>query len=284
MNDSLQRFLFDGTDVRGELTRLHQAYRDTLAAHPYPAAVARLLGEFLAAASLLSATLKFEGTLTLQAKSDGEIPLIMAEITSDRRIRGIARGADEAQSDDFGTLLRNGQLAITVAPTRGQRYQGIVPLDGNSLSECLEYYFRQSEQLATRLWLSADRECCAGMLLQELPAGEHSQAEIRAGQWQHVTTLADTLAAEELLQLPFDKLLHRLYHQDPVRLFDPKPVQFQCSCSASRTLSALRSFGEPELRSMLAEHGAIDVNCEFCHQHYHFTEGDIDALFNNTLH
>lgn len=284
MSDSLQRFLFDGTDIRGELTRLHQAYRDTLSSHPYPAPVARLLGEFLAAASLLSATLKFDGTLTLQAKSEGEIPLIMAETTSDRRIRGIARGADDARSEDFATLLGHGQLAITVSPSQGQRYQGIVPLDGDSLATCLEYYFRQSEQLATRIWLGANDEVCAGMLLQELPASADSDRQSREQQWQHSVTLADTLTSEELLELPFEHLLHRLYHQDPVRLFEPQPVRFQCSCSASRTLSALRSFGEPELRAMLIEQGAIDVNCEFCHQHYHFTDRDIDSLFGNTLH
>lgn len=284
MNDALQRFLFDDTDVRGELTRLRQAYRDTVSSHAYPAGVARLLGEFLAAASLLSATLKFEGTLTLQARSEGQIPLIMAEITSDRRLRGIARGADEASSDDFGELLSNGQLTITVVPVSGQRYQGIVPLEGDCLAACLENYFQQSEQLATRIWLAADSQCCAGMLLQELPAAGDANSERRQQQWQHLTTLADTLSAAELLETSFEVLLHRLYHQDPVRVFEAQPVQFQCSCSSERTLSALRSLGEEELRSIIAEQGAIDINCEFCHQHYHYTEADVQALFQPTLH
>lgn len=284
MSDSLQRFVFEGTDVRGELARLQQSYREVLANHTYNTPVANLLGELLVAATLLSATLKFEGSLTLQARSDGEIPLIMAEITSDRRLRGIARGADQATSTDFQTLLRNGQLAITITPARGQRYQGIVPLEGDNLSACLESYFRQSEQLATRCWLTADGHTATGLLLQELPASPHSTAGQRSQQWQHVTTLADTLSAAELEQLPFETLLHRLYHQDPVRLFPPQQVHFQCNCSADRTLSALRSLGELELRSIIAEQGAIDINCEFCHQHYQFTESDVDNLFSNTLH
>lgn len=284
MSDTLQRFVFEGTDVRGELSRLQQSYREVLANHTYSAPVAALLGEFLVAATLLSATLKFEGSLTLQARSEGEVPLIMAEISSDRRLRGIARGAERATSNDFQTLLRDGQLAITITPARGQRYQGIVPLEGNNLSACLESYFRQSEQLATRCWLTADGHTATGLLLQELPASAQSTAEQRSRQWQHLTTLADTLSTAELEQLPFETLLHRLYHQDPVRLFAAQPVQFQCSCSARRTLGALRSLGEQELREIIAEQGAIDINCEFCHQHYHFTASDVESLFSNTLH
>ena len=283
-DDLLQRFIFEDTDIRGELARLRQSYLDTVSSHRYPAPVAQLLGEFLAAAALLSATLKFEGTLTLQARSRGQVPLIMAEITSERRLRGIARDADLADSDDFHTLLADGQLAITITPARGQRYQGIVPLDGDNLAQCLEGYFRQSEQLATRLWLHCDGERATGMLLQELPVSAGGDAETRADQWQHATTLADTLTATELADLPFEAILHRLYHRDPVRLFDPQPLQFQCSCSATRTLDALRTLGQEELLTIIAEQGAIDINCEFCHQHYHFTERDVRGLFDNTVH
>ena len=283
MNDQLQRFLFDNTDVRGELSRLQQSYLDALTAHQYPDAVAQLIGEFLAAAALLSATLKFDGTLTLQARSEGEIPLIMAEATSNNQLRAIARGADNASSDDFHTLLAKGQLSITIEPTQGQRYQGIVALDGDNLAQCLEGYFRQSEQLSTRIWLCCDKQKAAGLLLQELPASDIS-ADDRQQQWQHLTQLADTITPAELLSLPFEQILYRLYHEEQVRLFDATNLEFKCSCSEQRTLSALHTLGQQELNEIIAEQGVIEVNCEFCHQHYQFQQQDIDQLFNTTMH
>ncbi|MEE8058044.1 MAG: Hsp33 family molecular chaperone HslO [Pseudomonadales bacterium] len=284
MTDLLQRFIFDTTDIRGELCRLEQSYQDCLAAHQYPKAVANLLGEFMAAAALLSATLKFEGTLTLQARSKGEIPLIMAEASSEHKLRGIARGADNASSSEFTTLLANSQLSITIDPKQGNRYQGIVPLDGNNLAQCLETYFQQSEQLSTRIWLHSNGQQAAGMMLQELPASRTLDTEQRQQNWQHMTKLAETLSEEELLSLTFENLLYRLYHQEQVRLFEPDSLQFKCRCSRSRTLNALRTLGEEELQCILAEQGVIDMNCEFCHQHYHFDNKDIQGLFQQTLH
>ncbi|WP_101758853.1 Hsp33 family molecular chaperone HslO [Oceanicoccus sp. KOV_DT_Chl] len=284
MSDQLQRFIFDDTDIRGELSRLDQSYHDSLNTHQYPEVVAQLIGEFLAAVALLSATLKFEGTLTLQARSDGEIPLIMAEATSENDLRAIARGAEDARSNDFKTLLANGQLSITIEPKQGKRYQGIVSLDGANLAECLEGYFQQSEQLSTRIWLSCDHQQAAGMLLQELPASHNINPEQRQQQWQHLTQLADTITAAELLALPFDQILYRLYHQEQVRIFDPTPLQFKCSCSEQRTLSALRTLGQQELTEIIADQGSIEIHCEFCHQHYQFAQPDIDKLFQATVH
>ncbi|MFA7554307.1 MAG: Hsp33 family molecular chaperone HslO [Spongiibacteraceae bacterium] len=282
--DQLQRFIFDDTDIRGELTCLEQTYQDVLGGHQYPEVVAHLLGEFLAAVALMSATLKFEGTITLQARSDGQIPIIMAEANSDRSLRGIARSADDASSDDFAVLLANGVLSITIDPKHGNRYQGIVSLDGANLAQCLEGYFQQSEQLSTRIWLSSNGQQCAGMLLQELPSSHAINPELRQEQWQHLTTLADTLTPSELLSLPFEAILHRLYHQEQVRLFEPSPLHFQCSCSRNRTLSALHTLGKEELEEILLEQGSIDINCEFCHQHYHFNHQDLEVLFQPTLH
>ncbi len=293
MTDRLQRFIFEDTDIRGELTRLEKSYRETLDSHQYPEVVARLLGEFLAAASLLSATLKFEGTLTLQARSEGEIPLIMAEVNSERHLRAIAREADNAHSPEFGKLLANGQLSITISPRQGKRYQGIVSLDGDNLAQCLEGYFQQSEQLSTRIWLCSNGLQAAGMLLQELPANQTEQLseqyreqnkEHRQQQWQHITKLADTLTPQELYELNFDELLYRLYHQEIVRLFEPTGLQFKCSCSRQRTLNALRTISREELETILLEQGDIEINCEFCHQHYSFGAEDIEQLFQPTVH
>lgn len=284
MTDQLQRFIFDNTDIRGEITRLDKSYQEAISNYNYPEVVAHLLGEFLAAATLLSATLKFEGTLTLQARSEGEIPLIMAEASSDHKLRAIAREADDASSNDFTRLLANGQLIITVDPKQGQRYQGIVALEGNNLSECLEAYFLQSEQLSTRVWLASNSQQAVGMMLQQLPPSKEIEAAQRQQHWQHITKLAETLTAEELLSLPFDELLYRLYHQEQVRMFEPDTMAFQCSCSETRTLNALRTLGKEELDSIIAEAGTIDINCEFCHQHYSFDSAAISHLFETTLH
>lgn len=284
MTDQLQRFLFDNTDIRGEISRLEQSYQDCLAGHEYPKVIASLLGEFMAAAALLSASLKFEGTLTLQARSEGQIPLIMAESTSDHKLRAIAKDADNADSTDFKTLLTNGRLCITIDPAGGQRYQGIVSLEGDNLAQCLENYFQQSEQLSTRVWLTSNGEQAAGMMLQELPASENISSELRLEQWQHMTHLAETITEQELLSLDFQRLLYRLYHQEQVQVFEADELEFKCSCSQTRTLNALRAIGQQELLDIVAEQGSVDINCEFCHQHYHFIEKDINDLFHPQIH
>ena len=284
MNDQLQRFIIDETDIRGELVQLGHCYKDILAAHAYPKVVQLLLGEFIAAAALLSATLKFDGTISLQARSDGEIPLIMAEANSKNTLRAIARAADEASSTDFHTLLANGQLTLTVEPTAGKRYQGIVALEGDNLAQCIENYFRQSEQLSTRIWLTSTDTQVAGMMLQELPVTNDSNLSQRENNWEHITQLANTLTQQELLSLESNELLYRLYNQEQVRVFTPTKLSFQCSCSRDRTLNALRTVGQTELNAIISEQGSIETNCEFCHQHYLFNSKDIEYLFNPPLH
>lgn len=276
--DQLLRFIFDGTDVRGEWVQLDRAYQDALVNHHYPPAVRALIGEFLAAVALLGATLKFEGSLVLQARSDtGQIPLIMAEATSALTVRAIVRGAEEATGGDFATLLGEGLLSITIDPAQGKRYQGIVRLEAAGLAECLEAYFQQSEQLPTRIWLHADSQRAGGLFLQELPS--RRPAEERAEQWQHLCALTGTVQPQELLQLAGDDLLYRLFHQDRLQLLGRDPVRFRCTCSRERTGAMLVSLGRAELEDIVREQGAIDVNCEFCNQLYVFMADDVAALF-----
>lgn len=287
--DLALRFLFEQADLRGEIVQIHHSLGDIVAIHDYPSGVRRLLGEFLAAATLLSTNLKFQGKLILQARSEGQVALLMAECDSDLNIRAIARGANQAHTRDFAELLgRGGQLAITVDPYRGQRYQGIVPLDGDSLAHSLDGYFEQSEQLRTRFWLACDGERAAGMLLQQLPAQETRSAEQREIQWEHACTLADTLRDQELLELAPADLLYRLYHQDPVRLFPGRPVRFNCSCSQERSRNALSALDPAELLDILRERGEISVDCEFCNRQYRFLREDLAELLpgqnERTLH
>jgi molecular chaperone Hsp33 len=273
--DASQRYLFEDADIRGETVHLDQTFKDVLDTHQYAPGVKRLLGEFLAASVLLSTTLKFDGKLILQARSEGQIPLLMVECNNRLEVRAIARGAQEATSDDFDVLLTAGHLAITIDPTDGQRYQGIVPLVNSSLAHSLDAYFLQSEQLHTRFWLAADEERCAGMLLQQLPRQITPDAAEREAQWLHSCTLAETIADDELLSLTAQQLLLRLYHEDQVRLFDTAAVLFHCNCSRERTLSALTTLDPVEVEDILREMGAVTMDCEFCNQQYRFERDDL---------
>lgn len=281
-NDQSQRFLFDNSDVRGEMVDLERSYAEVLAKHPYPQPVAELLGEMLAAAALLCGTLKFDGLLILQARSSGSVPLLMIECSSDREVRGLARYDAESVKAGAGLheLMPDGVLTMTIDPKNGQRYQGIVPLEGATLAECLSGYFATSEQLPTRFWLNADSRRARGLLLQQLPADRVKDAEAREAGWQHVTALADTLTAEELLGLDNPTVLHRLYHEEDVRLFDPQPLMFRCSCSRERSANALVSLGQGDAERLLGELGGeITVDCQFCNQRYRFDGNDIAQLF-----
>lgn len=287
-DDQSQRFLFEQADIRGETVHLDNAYRDIVGIHQYAPGVNRLLGEFLAAAVLLSTTLKFEGKLILQVRSEGQIPLLMVECDHTLQVRAIARGAQQATSDRMDQLLTNGQLAITVDPANGQRYQGIVPLVEHSLAHSLDAYFEQSEQLKTRFWLAADGHSAAGLLLQQLPTQVTEDTDERLQQWEHVCSLAATLRSTELLELGAPQWLYRLYHEDPVRLFEPHTVTFACSCSRERTRNALATLNPVEVAELLEELGSITMDCEFCNQQYRFHREDLtDVLDDNqskTMH
>lgn len=281
-SDYTQRFLFDDSDVRGEWVGLERSYAEVLAKHDYPEQVAQLLGELLAAAALLVGTLKFDGLMVLQARSSGAVPLLMVECSSNREMRGIAR-YDEAQlrpGASLSELMPDGVMAMTIDPANGQRYQGIVALDGVTLADSLSNYFASSEQLPTRFWLAADGRRACGMLLQQLPADRIRDGEERGASWHHLRTLADTLSTEELLGLDTQTILHRLYHEEQVRLFEPRPIVFRCSCSRERSANAVISLGQHDAEQLLTEQGgAITIDCHFCNHSYRFDAADIGQLF-----
>lgn len=278
--DTTQRFMFEHADVRGELVALDQSYREVLAKHDYPESVKALLGEMLAATVLLSTTIKFDGLLILQARSSGPLSTLMVECSSDQAVRGIARYAEDLQGDTLPELMPDGILTITIDPTEGQRYQGIVPLEGHSLADALSAYFDNSEQLPTRFRLQADGRTARGFLLQALPADRQIDPEDRDATWEHLSILANTLTAEELLSLDNQTLLHRLFHQEDLRLFDPARVRFECSCSAERSGNALVSLGREDALALLAEQGGeIEVDCQFCNARYRFAEAAVEGLF-----
>lgn len=280
-SDGKRRFLFEDIDMRGEIVHLDEVLTEVAAIHDYPQGVAELLGEFIAASVLLASTIKFKGSLTVQARSDREIPLIMAECTSEMTVRAIARGAEQATARDFASLLGGGQLVLTITPDRGNRYQGIVPLATDSLASSIDAYFEQSEQLPTRLFLASDGKHSAGLLLQQLPKQKVENEQERDENWGRVAALAETLTPEELLSLADEQLLFRLFHEEKVRVFDESSVRFKCSCSQDRTLAALATIGEAEVRDILEEQGSVTMDCEFCNQRYIFKEADLRGLLSD---
>jgi molecular chaperone Hsp33 len=277
MNDSLQRFLFEHAPIRGEVAHLDATWRAVLERHEYPPVLRRTLGELMAAGALLAATLKFDGSIILQLQGNGPVKLMVVECTSEQTLRATAKWDGELADDaTLVWLLGQGRFVITLVPADGrQSYQGIVEIDPAGVAASLEHYMQRSEQLDTRLWLAAGEQRAAGLLLQKLPAREDADED----SWNRATILADTVTSSELLELPAQKLLHRLYHQDDIRLFDPRPVSFRCSCSAQRVASMLKMLGLAEVRSIIAEREKVEVTCEFCNRAYHYDSVDAEQLF-----
>ncbi|MFT6985729.1 MAG: molecular chaperone Hsp33 [Psychromonas sp.] len=283
MSDQLQRFIFDDYQIRGEIAHAHNSFSEIIKNHNYSPEIANIVGELLIATSLLTATLKFAGKIAVQLQGDGPLNLAVINANQDQELRGTARVEGETKGLSFKQLIGKGHLMITVTPDNGERYQGIVELQKESLSECLEDYFAQSEQLPTRIILHAsniDTPQAAGLLLQTLPAVDEDHDD----QFQHVSALASTVKEDELYTLENNELLHRLYHQETVRLFDPTPITFKCSCSKERCLSSLASIAPEEILDMLKENGAIDMHCEYCATDYHFEVDDLKILLTDTQH
>ncbi len=279
--DYSQRFVINDSGVRGQWVLLESSVQNILAKHDYPLEIQAILGELLAAATLLTATLKFEGALTIQARGNGPVSLITVECTHQNQLRGIAHWQGDLSGKSLQALLADATLAITITPLKGQRYQGIVPLLGENLSQCLEHYFQSSEQLKTQIQLFQGNNRAGGLLIQVLPetsAGIKSPEQLTE-EWDRITALAKTLTAEELLTLDCPAILHRLFHEENVSIFEEVPVRFECSCSSQRTAEALIQLGEDELKRILTERGQIDVTCQFCNQHYRFDSVDVAVLF-----
>lgn len=276
MTDSLQRFLFENMPVRGHLVRLDATWRAVLERHDYPQPLRTLLGELMAAGALLSATLKFEGSLVMQMQGGGPVKLIVVEVTSEGTLRATATWDGELPDVPLRALLGAGRFVITLVPRDGgQSYQGIVDLNGDSVAGVLEHYMATSEQLESRLWLAADDHHAAGLLLQKVP-GQH---DADSDNWNRVSMLGGTVRSEELLKLPSREILRRLFHEDDVRVFEASPLSFRCSCSRERVTGMLRSLGPDEVRSIVAERGAVEVTCEFCRKRYVFDPVDAEQVF-----
>jgi len=278
--DSLQRFLFEHAPIRGELVHLDSSWRSVIERHDYPELLRNMMGELTAAAVLLAATIKLKGSLVLQIMGKGAIKLLVVECSGDMQLRATAKWSGDLAQGNFADLVGDGQFAITLDPKDGgQPYQGIVEIKGDNVAEILQNYMSHSEQLETRLWLAADGQHAAGMLLQKLPETENQDETVDADTWQRAAILADTLKSEELLTLSAKTLIERLYHEDDIRLFDTQSVSFHCSCSRDNVASMLKMLGREEVDSILDELDHIEVFCEFCNQRYEFDKVDAKMMF-----
>ncbi|ATF95085.1 Hsp33 family molecular chaperone HslO [Cedecea neteri] len=280
-HDQLHRYLFENYAVRGELVTVSETWQQIMENHDYPQPVKNILGELLVATSLLTATLKFDGDITVQLQGDGPMTLAVINGNNKQQMRGVARVQGEIPADAaLKDLVGNGYLVITISPSEGERYQGVVGLEGDTLAACLEDYFMRSEQLPTRLFIRTGevdgKAAAGGMLLQVLPA-QNAETD----DFNHLATLTETIKAEELLTLPANDVLWRLYHEEEVTLYDPQDVEFKCTCSRERCADALRTLPDEEIDSILAEDNEIDMNCDYCGSHYVFDSMDIAAIRNN---
>lgn len=278
-HDSLHRFVFEDSNVRGEIARLNTSWQAVIVQHDYPDVVRSLLGQAMAATVLLAATIKYTGSLTIQIQGDGPITLLVAQVSSGGSFRGMAEWSGDVKALPLCELFSNGRLAITVEPDEeGDRYQSIVGLGEAGLAEALECYFRESEQIDTRIWLTADKEQAAGFLLQEMPNNVDTPPQDDDA-WNRIVHLGATIKESELRELPVKEILHRLFYEEDVRLFDAKPVSFRCDCTRERIEEILRSLGYDEVHDILQEQEEIEVQCSFCNQSYLFDVVDAERIF-----
>jgi len=281
-SDLVRRFNLERHPIRGHAMRISGAWQKLREHQDYPPAVRQLLGEAIGAVVLLAATLKFNGTITLQLQGKGLVNLLVAQCTHDFKVRGMARHDTIEAEPEFRSLAGEGTIVVTVeAPDRASSYQGVVPITGNSLAECLEAYFVQSEQLPTRVSLAASPIAVSGMLVQRIP-GEGGKAIDPAAlesAWMKADHALAALAPAELLEDDVELRLVRMFGDDEVRVFGGNAVTFECRCSRERVANVLRSLGVEEVRSVIAEQGAVTVTCEFCQKPYKFDSIDAEQLF-----
>jgi molecular chaperone Hsp33 len=294
--DTLQKFIFDNAAVRGELVEISNAWREIQSRHAYPTAVRAVLGEMVAAAALLSANLKFNGSIVMQIHGDGPVKLLVVDCDADLHLRATAKLRDGAVVADDATVEQllnaggQGRFVITLDPkdkVPGQQpYQGVVPLVGDSVATIIENYMLRSEQMDTRLWLAADDQVARGLLLQKLPRNsaiegqvEQASEEEDAETWNRAVMLGQTLKQAELLSTDVETLLKRLFWEETIRVFDPLHPEFHCTCSREKVGNMLKMLGREEVESALHDLGELGINCDFCGKHYGFDTVDCAQLF-----
>ena len=294
--DILQKFIFDNAAVRGELVETSNAWREIQSRHAYPKAVRALLGEMVAAAALLSANLKFNGSIVMQIHGDGLVKLLVVECDAKLQLRATAKLRDGAEVPDHASVVQllnqngRGRFVITLDPqdkVPGQQpYQGVVPLVGEDIATVIENYMLRSEQMDTKLWLAADEHVARGLLLQKLPRNSGAKDQVTQASeeedvetWTRAVMLGQTLKQEELLTTDVETLLRRLFWEETIRVFDPLHPHFHCSCSREKVANMLKMLGQKEVEAALHDLCELGINCDFCGKHYGFDAVDCAQLF-----
>lgn len=277
--DEIQAFLFEQAPIRGQMTYVRESYQEIIQQRAYPPEVKRLLGEAMVACLLLVRTLKFQGELALQFQGDDRLPLILIQCDNQLHIRALAQFKPDESAESYANAFLQGQMVFTLTNAqKAQTYQTRLPIDTPSIAKNLMHYFAQSEQIPTFVWLAVDDEQAGGMLLQLMPDGS-SETEQREVFWDYALHIGQTLTATELFSLDNPTLLHRLYHETDLRLFDPQSVRFQCRCTPEKMTQVLKIMGEAECQSLLSTYKAVEAKCEFCLKTHRFDAIDIATVF-----
>ncbi len=282
--DVLNRYLFADSHARGELVQLDSSYKSIIKNHSYPQGVQELLGELLAATCLLTATLKFEGEITVQLQGDGPVGYMSVNGNNNQQMRGIAKLKQETTATNLLELIGKGTMVITIRPSKGEAYQGVVALEQETLAECLAHYFEVSEQIPTTVWLftNSKDQVAGGALVQLLPDGNDKDKQLN--DYEHLCQLTNTIKSEELFSLEAEALLYRLYHQEQVNIFEPQQVSYLCGCSEEKCLAAISQIEPSEIKAILAEQGKISMTCEYCLTNYDFYAADLKSFTSKQRH
>lgn len=269
MNET-QSFVFEDFGIRGGIVRLRETWLQTIAQHNYSAAVRDLLGEAVAATVLLGAALKDQPKISIQMQSEGALRMLVVQCSGELRVRAMAQQDHERAAEE---LLSEGRLSVHIDTGRENGYfQGIVPLVGTRISDCLEAYFQQSEQLPTRLILFSDAHQACGLVLQMMPGTENST------DFETLCALAATISAQELATARSFELLRRLFTEFNVRLFQPREVAHDCRCTPEHLAGITRMLGHAELESILTERGSVELTCEFCNRAFQYSREQIGEI------
>lgn len=275
--DTIQKFTFEHANIRGEIAHLEEAYQKIISQRPYPEKVKELLGEALVSCLLVTSTLKFEGEVSLQFNGDERLPLLIVQCNHKQEIRAFAKYKEDAQNSDFENAFLNGKMALVINQYKNNHnYQSLVPINSLLMSENLMHYFAQSEQISTKIWLAVSENSVSGMLLQLLPGSDTEEQE---NFWEYAVKIGETITKDELLSLDNQTLLHRLYHETVIRLYNAKAVEFKCRCNKEKMQEVIKILGKEDITKLLEERDTIDVSCDFCNENYSFDSIDIAMLF-----